>query len=178
VDCNSKLTVTDSDNNRVTTFQLAAPVANAACAALPAPAPAPELKYPTLPEPLGPQLDIKILRRTGLLTARNLPVRIGCDTTCTLTATATVVQRGTPKTVGKGKKKKVVQPVSIDLPAMKATLPAGTSKILRLTISKTQSARLKKALKGLKGLDVTLQLDAVGAAGPPTSETTRIQATA
>ena len=51
-------------------------------------------KYPTLPEPLGPQLTVKILRKAGLLTARNLPVRIGCDTTCSLTATATLVQRG------------------------------------------------------------------------------------
>ena len=178
VDCNSRLTVTDSDNNRVTTFQLATPVAGAACAALPAPAPAPVLKFPTLPEPLGPQLDVRILRTAGLLTSRNLPVRIGCDTTCDLTVTATIVQRGTPKTVGKGKKKKVVKPVSIDLELPKLTLPAGTSKIVRLAITRTQAAALAKALKGRRGLDVTLQLEATAAAGPPTSETRRIPATA
>jgi DNA-binding beta-propeller fold protein YncE len=178
VDCNSKLTVTDSDNNRVTTLQLAAPVANAACASLPAPAPAPALKLPTLPEPLGPQLTTRILRKAGLLTARNLPVRIGCDTTCKLTATATFVQRGKPKTVGKGKKKKVVKPVSIELEPITVTIPAGTSKIVRLAVSRTQAATLKKALKGRKGLDVTLQLDATAAAGPPTSVTTRLRATA
>jgi tripartite motif-containing protein 71 len=178
VDCNSRVTVTDTDNNRVTTLQLATPVAGAACAALPAPAAAPLLQFPTLPEPLGPQLTVTILRKAGLLTARNLPVRVGCDTVCQLTATATVVQRGAPRTVGTGKKKKVVKPVSITLPPQKLTLAAGASKIVRLTITKLQAARLKAALKGRKGLDVTLQLEATAAAGPPTSETQRIQATA
>jgi DNA-binding beta-propeller fold protein YncE len=178
VDCNNKLTVTDSENNRVSTFQLSTSVAPAGCGLLAAPAPAPVLKFPTLPEPLGPQLSVKILRKAGMLTARNLPVRIGCDTTCDLTATATIVQRGTPKTVGKGKKKKVVKPVSIQLPPIKVTIPAGTSKIVRLAITKTQAAKLKKALAGRKGLDVTLQLEATAAAGQPTSETERIQATA
>jgi tripartite motif-containing protein 71 len=178
VDCNGKLTVTDSENNRVQTFTLANPTVGVTCTPLAAPAGPPALKFPTLPEPLGPQLAVKILRKTSLLTARNMPVRVGCDTTCTLAATATLVQRGGPKTVGTGKRKKVVKPVSIDLAKQSLTIPAGTSKIVRLTISKTAALKLRKALKGRKGLDVTLQLDAVGAAGPPTSETTRIQATA
>ena len=63
VDCNGKLTVTDSDNNRVTTFTLAArrsvwPARR--CRPRPAP-PAP--KYPTLPEPLGPQLTVESCAR-------------------------------------------------------------------------------------------------------------------
>jgi tripartite motif-containing protein 71 len=178
VDCNGKVTVTDSENNRVTTLTLAAPTVGVTCTPLAPIGAAPALKYPTLPEPLGPQLTVKILRKAGLLTARNLPVRIGCDTTCTLTASATLVQRGSPTTVGKGKKKKVVKPVSIDLPQQKVTIPAGTSKIVRLTITKTQAATLRKALKGKKGLDMTLQLDATAAAGQPTSQTTRILATA
>jgi DNA-binding beta-propeller fold protein YncE len=174
-DCTGKVTVTDSENNRVTTLTLATPSVGLACRPLgPVGAP-PALQFPTLPEPLGPQLTVKILRKTGLLTARNLPVRIGCDTTCTLTASATLVQR---RTVGKGKKKKVVKPVSIDLGQQKLTIPAGTSKIVRLVISKTAAAKLKKALKGQKGLDMTLQLEATAAAGQPTSQTTRIQATA
>jgi tripartite motif-containing protein 71 len=178
VDCNGKLTVTDSENNRVTTFTLTNPTPGVLCTPLAPPAQPPALKFPTLPEPLGPQLTVKILRKAGLLTARNLPVRVGCDTTCELTASAALVQRGKPKTVGKGKKKKVVQPVSIDLPRQKLTIPAGTSKIVRLAITKTQAAKLKAALKGNKGLDVTLQLDATAAAGQPTSQTVRIQATA
>jgi DNA-binding beta-propeller fold protein YncE len=177
-DCNGKLTVTDSENNRVTTLTLANPPVGLACAPLPAPAAPPALKFPTLPEPLGPQLTVKILRKAGLLTARNLPVRIGCDTTCALTATATLVQRGSAKVVGKGKKRKVVKPVSIDLGRQKLSIPAGTSKIVRLTISKPAAAKLRKALAGKKGLDVSLQLEATAAAGPPTSQTTRILATA
>jgi DNA-binding beta-propeller fold protein YncE len=178
VDCNGKLTVTDSENNRVTTLALAAPTVGVTCRPLPAIAPPPALQFPTLPEPLGPQLSVKILRKAGLLTARNLPVRVGCDTTCTLTATATLVQRGQPRTVGKGKKKKTIKPVSILLSPQKLTIPAGTSKIVRLTITKAQAAKLKKALAGRKGLDMTLQLEADAAAGPPTSQTTRVQATA
>ncbi|HEY6758997.1 MAG TPA: NHL repeat-containing protein [Baekduia sp.] len=177
VDCNNKLTVTDSDNNRVSTFQLTTPVSPGCGLLAPVAAP-PLLKSPTLPEPLGPQLTVNILRKTGLLSARNLPVRIGCDTTCSLTATATIVQRGTPHTVGKGKKKKTVKPVSIPLPPIKVDIPAGTSKIVRITISKLQAAKMKKALAGRKGLDVTLQLEATAAAGQPTSETERIEATA
>ncbi len=178
VDCNGKLTVTDSENNRVTTLTLANPPVGLACTPLPAPAGPPLLKFPTLPEPLGPQLTVKILRKAGLLTARNLPVRVGCDTTCSLTATATLVQRGSAKVVGKGKKRKVVKPVSIDLGQQKLSIPAGTSKIVRLKISKTAAAKLRKALAGKKGLDMTLQLEATAAAGPPTSQTTRILATA
>jgi DNA-binding beta-propeller fold protein YncE len=178
VDCNNKLTVTDSDNNRVSTFQLTTNVAPAGCGLLAVPAAAPVLKFPTLPEPLGPQLTVKVLRTAGVLAARNLPVRIGCDTTCALTATATIVQRGSTKIVRKGKKKKVVKPVSIDLPPIQATIPAGTSKIVRLAITDKQAATLKKALAGRKGLDVSLQLNATAAAGPATSETERIQATA
>jgi tripartite motif-containing protein 71 len=177
VDCNGKLTVTDSDNNRVQTLTLASPTVGVTCTPLAAPAPPPALKFPTLPEPLGPQLSVNILRKTSLLTSRNLPVRVGCDTTCTLTASASIVQRGTP-TVGKGKKKRKLKPVSIDLATQKVTIPAGTSKIVRLTVKATDAKKLRKALAGRRGLDVTLQLDATAAAGPPTSETTRLSATA
>jgi tripartite motif-containing protein 71 len=177
VDCNNKLTVTDTENNRVTTLQLAAG-ASAGCGQLAAPGAAPVLRFPTLPEPLGPQLTVKILRKAGVLTARNLPVRIGCDTTCDLTATATLVQRGGAKVIKKGKKKVTVKPVSIDLPPIRVDIPAGTSKIVRLQISRAQAAKLRKALGRQKGLDVTLQLDATAAAGQPTSEAERIQATA
>ena len=46
--------------------------------------------------------------------------------------------------------------MSIDLGRQKLTIPAGTSKIVRLTISKSAAAKLRKALAGKKGLDVTL----------------------
>jgi tripartite motif-containing protein 71 len=177
VDCNGKLTVTDSENNRVTTLTLANPTVGVTCSPLAAPAPPPALKFPTLPEPLGPQLSVNVLRKAGLLGTRNLPVRIGCDTTCTLTASASIVQRGTP-TAGKGKKQRKLKPVSIALAPQKVTIPAGTSKIVRLTIKPADAKKLRKALAGRRGLDVTLQLDATAAAGPPTSQTSRLSATA
>ena len=60
------LTVTDSDNNRVQQFALAAP-ASAPCAA---PAPVgnpPPPKLPTLPAPVGPQVTLRVLRSAGLV---------------------------------------------------------------------------------------------------------------
>ncbi|QEC47079.1 hypothetical protein FSW04_05410 [Baekduia soli] len=177
VDCNGVLTVTDTDNNRVQTFTLANPTPGVLCTPLPAPAPPPALKYPTLPEPLGPVLTVRALRTGGLLTTRTLPVRVGCDTTCTLTASASIVQRGTP-TTGKGRRKRRLRPVSVDLAVQKLVIPAGTSKIVRLRISRTAVARLRKGLQGRRGLDVTLRLDATAAAGQPTSQTSRLRATA
>ena len=70
VDCRGTLTVTDSDNNRVQQFTLAAPVTppGSLCAALPLPArPAPP-KLPTGPVPDGPQVDLRALRTTRILT--------------------------------------------------------------------------------------------------------------
>jgi hypothetical protein len=68
--------------------------------------------------------------------------------------------------------------VSIDLATQKVTIPAGTSKIVRLTVKATDAKKLRKALAGRRGLDVTLQLDATAPAGPPTSQTSRLGATA
>jgi hypothetical protein len=170
VDCNNKVTVSDTDNNRVQTFDLTTLIPAASCTPLPAPAPPPALKYPTLPAPLGPMLTVKALRTSGLLAARNLPVRIGCDTTCKLTASMTLSQRATP---AKGKK-----PVSIivDLPAQ--TIPGGSSKVVRFPISVKDATKLRKALKGRRALEVALQLGATAAAGQPTEQTTRLPATA
>jgi hypothetical protein len=49
---------------------------------------------------------------------------------------------------------------------------------VRLAIKASDAGKLRKALGGRRGLDVTLQLDATAAAGPPTSQTTRVSATA
>jgi DNA-binding beta-propeller fold protein YncE len=170
VDCNGKVTVSDTDNNRVQTYTLAAPAPGGLCNALPAPAPPPALKFPTLPAPLGPVVTLRALRTSGLLTARNLPVRVGCDTTCKLTASVTIAQRAKP---AKGKK-----PVSISVSLREQTIPAGTSRVVRFAFSRTSALKLRKALKGRKGLDVAVQVTAVAAAGQPTDQATRIMATA
>ena len=85
LDCNGMLTVTDSDNNRVQQFALTAPAATPCAAPLPVGNP-PAPKLPTLPAPLGPQVTLRVLRTTGLVSTRTLPLRLGCDTTCTITA--------------------------------------------------------------------------------------------
>jgi tripartite motif-containing protein 71 len=159
VDCRGVLTVTDTDNNRVQQFQLAAP-AVAPCAALPAPANPPAPKLPTLPGPVGPQVTVRPLRLSGLLAARNLPVRVGCDTGCTLTATATLTPRARPP---KGRRA-----VTVKLATVKRTIPAGESGIVRLALSEANARRLRRALRGRRGLVARVQLTATAAAGPPT----------
>jgi tripartite motif-containing protein 71 len=159
VDCRGVLTVTDTDNNRVQQFALATP-AVAPCAALPAPANPPAPKLPTLPEPVGPQLTVRPLRTSGLIAARNLPVRVGCDTVCALTASATLTPRAKPR---KGRRA-----VTVSLATVKRTIPAGESAIVRLTLSEAGARRLRRALRGRHGLAARVQLTATAAAGPPT----------
>jgi len=158
VDCHGILTITDSDNNRVQQFALAAP-AVAPCGALPPVGNPPPPKLPTLPEPVGPQLTVRPLRRTGVITARSLPVRVGCDTGCTLTATATLTPRARPK---KGRA------VTVALGTVKQAIPAGESAIVRLKLSDARARRLRKALRGRRGLVARVALTATAAAGPPT----------
>jgi DNA-binding beta-propeller fold protein YncE len=170
VDCNGVVTVTDTQNNRVQTFTLATPTPGVTCTPLPAPAPPPALKYPTLPAPLGPVLSVKVLRTSGLLAAGNLPVRVGCDTTCTLAGSVTIAQRGKPP---KGHK-----PVSIVASVAQRSIDAGGSRILRFTLKPADVARLRKGLRGQRGLTISLQLDAKATAGQPTSQSTRLMGTA
>ncbi len=158
VDCHGILTVTDTDNNRVQQFALAAPSV-APCGALPPVGNPPPPKLPTLPEPVGPQLTVRPLRRAGVITARSLPVRVGCDTGCAVTATATLTPRARPK---KGRA------VTVALGTVKQTIPAGESAIVRLTLSDARARRLRKALRGRRGLVARVALTATAAAGPPT----------
>ena len=168
VDCHGVLTVTDSDNNRVQQFTLAGP-AVAPCAALgPLGAP-PPLQYPTLPAPEGPQVALRVLRASGLLTTRSLPLRVSCDTTCALTAEARITPRRPPR---HGHKR-----VAITIKAPKLSLAAGQSRILRLAISRRQSRTLGRALARQRGLSATVQIAATAAVGEPTSVTSRIDAT-
>ena len=127
VDCHGTLTVSDTQNNRVQQFALAAPPA-VGCAALGPLGNPPPPKLPTLPLPLGPQLSVRVLRSTGLFTSRVLPLRVGCDTVCTLTATGTVTERSKPR-----KRKRAV---SATLRPVTTKVPAGETKIVRLTLSR------------------------------------------
>ena len=73
------------------------------------------------------------------------------------------------------KPRKRKRAVSVDACARStAKLPAGESKIVRLTLSRTQVARLRKAMKRRRGLTVTLQIVATAAAGEPTAVSRRL----
>jgi len=165
VDCHGLLTVTDTDNNRVQQFQLTAP-AVAPCGAVPPPANPPAPQLPTLPGPVGPQLTVRPLRLSGLIAARNLPVRVGCDTRCTLTATASLTPRAKPP---KGKRA-----VTVKLATVKQTIPAGESAIVRLALSDRDAGRLRRALRGRHGLVASLAITATADAGPPTAVDRRL----
>lgn len=167
VDCRGVLTVSDTDNNRVQSFQLAQG-ATSPCAQLPAVATPPPPRYPTLPPPDGPQVTVRPLRSTGVLSAKNIPVRLGCDAKCSITATAVVAPRAKPK---KGKK-----PVAITLTA-KADIPAGESKIVRFALTAKQVAQLRRALGKQTALVADLTITGTAAAGAPTEVAQRLQAT-
>jgi DNA-binding beta-propeller fold protein YncE len=167
VDCHGTLTVTDTQNNRVAQFALAAPPA-ATCSTLGPIGTPPPPKLPTLPLPLGPQVSVRALRSSGLFGSRVLPLRVGCDTVCTLTATGTVTERHKPR-----KRKRAV---SVSLHQVETTIPAGESKVVRLTLSRAQVKRLRKAMGRRRGLTVTLQVVATAAAGAPTAESRRLNA--
>jgi sugar lactone lactonase YvrE len=168
IDCRGTLTVTDTDNNRVQQFTLGAPAVTPCTAAQPIGNPPPP-KLPTLPAPLGPQLSLRVLRATGLISTRTLPLRVGCDTRCTITATATV----TPAAAPPRKRKRV----TVTLATVKLTLGAGDTKIARPTLSKASAKRLAKALRGRRALEVNVQIAAKATTGEPSAVTKRVRAT-
>jgi hypothetical protein len=168
INCNGVLTVTDTKNNRVQQFALAAP-AVAPCSTLGPLGNPPAPKLPTLPTPLGPQLSVRALRTSRLFDYRQLPLRVGCDTVCTLTATGTLTDRTKPR-----KRKRAL---SVSLRTTTIKLPAGDTKVIRLAASARSVARLRRAMKRRRGLAVTLQLVAAAEVGEPTVVSKRLTAT-
>jgi DNA-binding beta-propeller fold protein YncE len=171
VDCRGTLTVTDSDNNRVQQFTLAAPVTapGSLCAALPAPArPAPP-KLPTGPVPDGPLVELRALRTSRVLSARTLPIRVGCDTGCELTVRVSLTPRAKPP---RGRKR-----VTVSLRTIELTLQAGQDRLLRPRVSRRQVRQLSRALRGRNGLTATVSVSAEAAAGAPTTVSQDYQAT-
>ena len=168
INCNGVLTVTDTKNNRVQQFALAVP-AVAPCSALGPLGNPPPPKLPTLPTPLGPQLGVRVLRASRLFGYRQLPLRVGCDTVCTLTATGTLTERRKPR--------KRRRAVSVSLRKTTISLPAGDTKVIRLAASARNVARLRTAMKRRRGLTVTIQLVATAEVGEPTAVSRRLTAT-
>jgi hypothetical protein len=109
-----------------------------------------------------------VLRSAGLFSSRVLPLRVGCDTVCTLTATGTVTERAKPR-----KRKRAV---SVSLREVSTTVPAGETKVVRLTLSRSRLKRLRKAMGRRRGVAVTLQVVATASAGAPTAVSRRLLA--
>jgi sugar lactone lactonase YvrE len=168
IDCRGTLTVTDTDNNRVQQFALAAPATPPCAAALPVGNPPPP-KLPTLPAPIGPQVTLRVLRSVSLVSTRNLPLRVGCDTGCTVTATATVTPAAAPP--------RKHRRVTVKLATVTLTLGAGETKIVRPGLSKANAKRLVKALRGRRSLEVNVQIAAKATTGEPAAVTKRLRAT-
>jgi len=167
VSCLGTLTVGDRGNNRVQQFKLATPAA-LPCGSLGAPGDPPRPKTPTLPSPPGPLVDVKALHTSGLLTRRKLALRVGCDTICTVTATGTLTQRNKPR----GKRKRV----TVTLRRARVKLPAASSRIVRLGLSRSGARRLRRALRDSRALTATLQISARAPAGEPTDVSRRLRA--
>lgn len=151
VDCRGLLTVSEAAGNRVQSFALTTE-GIPPCRELRAPAVPPAPQLPTLPPPEGAALEVRVLRRSAVLT-RGLAVRVGCDTRCTVTVTVRLTPRARPR---KGRR-----PVAVTLRGATATLAAGESRVLRATASPTQRRALTRALRGSRGLRASLQLEAV-----------------
>ena len=167
IDCTGVLTVTDSRNNRVQRFALTAPAAPPCVATTPIGHPPPP-KIPTLPPPLGPEVTMRILRTGSLFTTRSLPVRIGCDTICTVNVTGTLTERDKPR-----RRKRAF---SLSLRPATSKLKAADSKIVRVKITRAQVARLRRAMGKRRRLTVTLQVQATADAGDPTTVSRRLTA--
>jgi len=167
VDCRGVLTVTDTRNNRIQQFLLAAPEAPPCAATTPLGNPPPP-KAATLPPPLGPELTVKILRTGKLFSTRQLPLRVGCDTICRVSVTGALTERNKPR-----RRKRAF---SISLRPATTRLAAGASKIVRVRLTRSQVARLRRAMGGRRGLAVTLQVEATADAGEPTTVSRRLTA--
>lgn len=158
VDCRGTLTVTDAYNNRVQQFALAAP-ATTGCRDLPALGRPPAPQMPTLPAPEGPLLTLKPLRTTGVLSSRQLPLRVGCDTVCSVTTRVTLAAK-------RGKKRVVVTATG-----PKVSVPAGETRIVRVRLTAAQAARLPRGKAITANVDVT----ATASVGAPTTVTRQLQ---
>ncbi|HEV2785723.1 MAG TPA: hypothetical protein VGV67_04990, partial [Solirubrobacteraceae bacterium] len=128
----------------------------------------PPPKAPTLPPPLGPELGVTVLRTGRLFITRVLPLRVRCDTICRVSVTGSLTERSKPR-----RRKRAF---SISLRPATARLAAGDSRIVRVQLTRGQVARLRRAMGGRRGLNVTLQVQATADAGEPTTVSRRLTA--
>jgi len=160
VDCHGLVTVGDSDNNRVQTFQTATP---GACAALPAIQSPPAPILYTQPGPVPPVLNVTATRTANILGIRQFPLRINSDTPVKLGVTVTLKPRS-------GSKRSVKLTLS-------QSLAAGKTVTVRPRLSATGAAALKRALHKKRGLTADLRVTATPSDGPVAVFTKRLNVT-
>ncbi|MBA2349551.1 MAG: hypothetical protein H0V81_14790, partial [Solirubrobacterales bacterium] len=114
---------------------------------------------------------VKVLRTRALLGSAGVPVRVGCDTPCTVSTTATLtVKRPAVKTTKPSEKKaRPVKPVVETLKAASLDVPAGSARVVRLRASAAQARRLRRALGRRTRLSLAVQAVATGPVGSPTT---------
>jgi sugar lactone lactonase YvrE len=162
VDCTGLLTVTDQANNRVQQFRLTAPAA-APCAALPPLGTPPPPKVPTLAPPPGPEVAASILTRSGLLGSRSVAVRVRCDTPCALTLTGALAERAGER---RGTRRR--KAVEVALSGRRLELPPARATTIRLRVPAGGAQRLLRALRGRRGLALSVDLTATSSSGEQT----------
>jgi hypothetical protein len=109
---------------------------------------------------------VRVLRSTSVVRSRSLPLRVGCDTSCALAATATFTPAARPRHHHK--------PVVVTARA-KLELKAGATAIVRFKLSRTQAARLARALHGRRSLTADVELTATADVGAPTTVSKRLR---
>jgi tripartite motif-containing protein 71 len=145
VGCEGSVYVADTNNNRVQRFN---PVS-------PAPLPAGCLAAGTWPPPLdvAPVLTVQLLRSRGVLARRGLSMTVACQRGC-----RKVLVSATLKPTAHDRKAVTLEPVTRSLPALRAGH-------LRLRVSTTALARLRRELGSSRGLKAHVKIVAEGPTG-------------
>jgi DNA-binding beta-propeller fold protein YncE len=163
VDCHGLVTVGDTGNNRVQQFQAATA---GTCAALPPVQNPPAPLLPTQPLPAPPELRVSPAGKRGILSSRTLPLNVRCDLPCTVSVTGTLATRSRKRGA------------RVTLRLGSRSLAAGRTTLLRPALSARDARRLRRALRGRRGLVATVRVTARASASASTVVTRRYTVTA
>jgi hypothetical protein len=162
VDCRGLVTVADSDNNRVQTFQAATP---GACAALPQIQSPPAPILYTQPGPVPPVVNVTPSRTSNILGVRQFPLRVSCDLPCKVAVVVKLAPRS-------GKKRP-----SVALSSAPQSLPAGKTVTVRPRLSAAGARTLRRALGSKRALVADVRVTATTTDSAPTVVTRRVEVT-
>jgi hypothetical protein len=161
VDCHGLVTVAEVGNNRVQQFQFPP---SSTCGALPAVKNPPNPIIAPQPQPLPPVVSVTPTRSSGILAIRQFPLRVNTDLPCKLSIVVTLTPRS-------GKK------VSVSA-RLTQSLAAGKTITVRPRVSAADVRRIKRVLKGRRGLVASVRVTATNEDSAPTVITRRVNVTA